>query len=134
MINKIKDKFLNKQFLAFGLIGAFNTIGALVIYMICVTLNMSEGISSFIGDSITVIFSYFLNMKYTYKTKPTFASFCAFPISYLPGIVINLIMTVIFVQYLNVPKLFAKAFTLPITIPLNFIVVSLVVKLTTKGK
>ena len=133
MINKMKQKFLNKQFLSFALIGGLNTIGSLLIYMICVSVSISVGLASIIGDVLTMIISYFLNMKYTYNTKPSLTSFIAFPLSYIPGFIINFLMTIGFVEYLNAPELFAKAFSLPITIPLNFIVMSIVIRLTSKG-
>ena len=134
MIVKLKEKFMNKQFLSFGLIGGLNTIGSQLIYMICVSAKLKVGISSILGDVITMIFSYFLNMKFTYRTKCTLASFVAFPVSYIPGFIINFVMTIVFVEYFRVEELFAKAFSLPLTIPLNFVIMSLVVKLTTKGK
>ena len=128
MISKIKDKFLNKQFLSFALIGGFNTVGSLLIYMIFVSFKVSVGISSLMVDVITMIFSYFLNMKFTYKTRCTLKSFVAFPISYIPGFILNMVITVLFVDILNAPEMFAKALALPITIPLNFVVMSIIVK------
>ncbi len=132
MINLIKEKFLNKQFLTFGLIGGFNTVGAILIYMAGVYVGINVGVASLLGDAITMVFSYFLNMHFTYNTKPSLKSFVLFPLSYLPGIIINMIITVFIVDVLNAPELFAKAFALPITIPLNFIVMSIVVKWTKK--
>ena len=81
-----------------------------------------------------MFFSYFLNMRFTYHQKPNWKSFISFPVSYLPGIVINMIMTVIFVDWLMVDKLFAKAFALPLTIPINYLTMSLIVRLSSGRK
>lgn len=132
MINKIKNKFFNKQFLSFGLIGAFNTVGSLLIYMTSVIFGISVSLSSLLGDVITMIISYFLNMKFTYHTKFSLKTFIIFPISYIPGFILNMVITVLIVDLLNAPELYAKAFSLPITIPLNFIVMSYVIKMTKK--
>lgn len=132
MIEKIKRKFINLQFLSFALIGGFNTVGAVGIYMALVYVGFETVTSSVTGDVITMLFSYFLNMHFTYHKKPTIKSFITFPISYLPGIIIGAISTILFINALNAPEIFAKAFSLPITIPLNFIVMTIIVKLTTK--
>lgn len=134
MLEKIKQKFLSKSFLSFACIGAFNTILAQILYMIFVHFEMPVSTSSVLGDVIPMFFSYFLNMHFTYQEKPNWKSFVTFPISYLPGIIINMVMTVVFVDWLAVNKLFAKAFALPFTIPLNYLTMSVIVKLSTSKK
>ena len=134
MWNKIKSKFFNKQFLTFGLIGGFNTVGSVLIYMGCVALGMQVGVASLIGDCTTMVFSYFLNMRFTYHEKPNLKSFITFPASYVPGTLLNMVFTVIFVDVLGAPKMIAKALALPITIPLNYLTMSVIVKWSTKKK
>ena len=132
MISKLKEKFINKQFITFAFIGGFNTVASILIYMLFISINVSVAMSSLLGDFISMIGSYLFNMKLTYKVKCTFKNFITFPISYLPGIIVNMIITVLLVDYFGVNDTFAKAFALPITIPLNFIVMSFVVKKTSK--
>ena len=134
MFKLIKEKFLNKQFLTFGLIGAFNTIGSVLIYMACVALGMQVGLASLVGDCTTMVFSYFLNMRFTYHEKPNLKSFVTFPVSYIPGTLLNMIFTVVFVDFLHAPKMIAKALALPVTIPLNYLTMSVIVKWSTKKK
>lgn len=134
MMSKLKEKFFNKQFLTFGIIGAINTVGSVLIYMLFVSMNVQVGISSLLGDCLTMIVSYFLNMRFTYHEKPNLKSFVTFPISYVPGTLLNMIFTVIFVDVLGAPKMIAKALALPITIPLNYLTMSVIVKWSTKKK
>ncbi|SJZ58363.1 GtrA family protein [Anaerorhabdus furcosa] len=129
MWNKIKNKFFNKQFLTFGLIGGFNTIGSQILYIVFVNMSIAPSISSFFGDAITMVISYFMNMKYTYHEKCTWKNAITFPISYLPGIIINMLIVAL-VVWLGIPKIYAKLFSLPITIPVNYICMSIIVKLT----
>ena len=128
MLKKLKEKFMNRQFLTFCFIGAFNTIGSLVIYMILVALHLAVGISSLIGDTVTMIGSYFLNMRFTYHEKPNLKSFISFPASYIPGILINMVFTIVLVDFFGAPELIAKALALPITIPVNYLTMSIIVK------
>ncbi len=133
MIDKIKEKFFNKEFLTFCFIGVINTLLAQLIYIFLVAYDLMEpGMSSIVGDVLTIAVSYVLNMKLTYHEKMSLKSAISFPISYIPGTIINAIIVLIVVDILHFPKIFAKAISLPITIPLNFICVSLIVKLTKK--
>ncbi|MEG0239390.1 MAG: GtrA family protein [Anaerorhabdus sp.] len=129
MIKKIKEKFLNKQFLTFGLIGAFNTIASQVLYIIFVNINLAPSLSSFSGDAITMVISYFMNMKFTYHEKCTWKNAVSFPLSYLPGMIINMLIVMLAVN-VGVPKTYAKLISLPITIPVNYICMSIIVRLT----
>lgn len=131
MIDKIKQKFMNKQFITFCFIGVVNTLLAQLIYVLLVGYDLMEpGISSVVGDVLTIAVSYVLNMKLTYHERLSWKSAISFPISYIPGTIINAIIVLIVVDVLHFPKIIAKAVSLPITIPLNYICVSLIVKLT----
>lgn len=130
MLEKLKKTFLNRKFITFGLIGAFNTILAQVLYMLFVQyMNIGVGTASLLGDIIPMFFSYFLNMHFTYHEKPSWKSAVSFPLSYLPGITINFLITVL-VNALGVPKIFAKAVSLPIAVPVNFLCMSFIVDKT----
>lgn len=132
MFNKIKEKFLNKQFLTFGIIGGINTILSQVLYIVFVKFNVVVSLSSLLGDVLTMIISYFANMKYTYHEKPSWKSAITFPLSYVPGFIINMLLVVIVANVFHAPKEYAKLVSLPITIPLNYICMSLIVKKTSK--
>ena len=79
-----------------------------------------------------MVLSYFLNMKFTYKIKPSFKTFISFPFSYIPGWIVNMLMVVICVDLLHVREVFAKLVSIPITVPLNFIVMSFIMKHASK--
>lgn len=132
MFNKIKEKFLNKQFLTFGIIGGINTILSQVLYIVFVKFNIVVSLSSLLGDVLTMIISYFANMKYTYHEKPSWKSAITFPLSYVPGFIINMLLVVLVADVFHAPKEYAKLVSLPITIPLNYICMSLIVKKTSK--
>lgn len=131
MFEKFKKTFLNRRFITFGLIGAFNTVLAQLLYMVFVKLNTAVGTASLLGDLIPMVFSYFLNMRFTYHEKPSLKSAVSFPLSYVPGITINYLVTIA-VNALGVPKIFAKLVSLPIAVPTNFICMNFIVGKTRK--
>lgn len=133
IFNKIRSVFLSKKFGSFFVIGLFNTGSSQLLYMLFIIANIKNYISSVLSDVITMIFSYFLNMKFTYHIKPSLKTFVTFPFSYIPGWIVNALMVVVCVQFLHVDELWAKLVSIPITVPLNFIVMSFIVKLSSKG-
>lgn len=135
MIKKLYYKFFNKKFLVFCVIGAINTLLAQLIYVFLVGYNLLDpGIASVVGDVSTIAVSYILNMKLTYHEQFSFKSAISFPISYIPGTIINMIIILVVVNILHFPKIFAKVISLPITIPMNYLCVSITVKLTKSRK
>ena len=81
MWNKIKEKFLNKKFLTFGIIGVFNTVFCLLVNRGLIALGTEVGIASILSDAIAMIPSYILNMRYTYHKEMSWQSFVTFPVT-----------------------------------------------------
>ena len=130
----LKEKFLNKQFLTFGIIGACNTLISQGLYMAFVAVNVAVGIASILGDVLSMVFSYFMNMHFTYKQKPTWKSAVTFPLSYIPGIIISALMVVLVVDIFHGPKMWAKLIALPIYVPVNSLCMNYIVKKFGKKK
>ncbi len=134
MFTKIKERFLNRRFLTFGLIGGFNTVLAQVLYMVFVKTGIHVSAASILGDVLSMVSSYILNMKFTYRQKMSLKSAAAFPLSYLPGTAIAAAAVWIVTDVLNGPEIYAKLLSLPVTIPLNYIVMSFIVKASGERK
>ena len=134
MLDQLKKRFLNRQFLTFGLIGAFNTVLAQVLYILFVKAHVHVSLASVLGDVLSMASSYVLNMTFTYRRKMTWKSAAAFPLSYVPGTLIAAAAVWFVTAVLNAPEIWAKLISLPVTIPLNFIVMSLIVRKTAPGK
>ena len=125
---KIKERFLTKQFLTFGIIGVINTLVSQGLYMVFVGMEVAVGTASILSDVLSMIGSYFMNTYFTYKQKPTWKSAVTFPLSYIPGIIISALMVVLVVDILHAPKMFAKILSLPLYIPVNFLCMSFIMK------
>ena len=134
MIQKIKEKFMNKQFLSFGLIGLFNTFLTQFLYLIFVKYSIAPFMASILADVLGICVSYILNMKFTYHQKMTLKNAISFPISYIPGTLISSFIVWVIVDLLHLPKYYAKAISLPITIPINYLFMTFVVNASSKKK
>ena len=128
MWKKIKNKFFTKQFLSFGIIGFINTFVANGLYMLFVKMNIAVGLASLLGDGLTMILSYFMNMKFTYHQKPSLKSAVTFPLSYVPGMIISALVVILVVDIGHAPELWAKLIALPIYVPVNYLCMSFIVK------
>ena len=128
MFQKLKEKIFTREFLVFGCIGVCNTLIAQGLYILFVKENVSVGLASILGDCLSMVFSYIMNMRFTYRQKMSWKSALTFPLSYLPGIAISAINTVLFVNWLHAPKLWAKLLSLPISVPMNFLCMNVIVK------
>lgn len=127
MWEKIKNKFFTKQFLSFGIIGFINTFVANGLYMLFVKMNIAVGLASLLGDGLTMILSYFMNMKFTYHQKPSLKSAITFPLSYVPGMIISALVVILVVDIGHAPELWAKLIALPIYVPVNYLCMSFIV-------
>ncbi|MBR4456670.1 MAG: GtrA family protein [Solobacterium sp.] len=127
MWDKIKEKFLNKKFLTFGIIGAFNTVFCLLVNHILIALGLEVGAASILSDAIAMIPSYMLNMHFTYHQEMSWKSFVTFPLSYVPGWIISFLIVEMLHRGLGVPEQWAKLVSVPIYIPVNFLCMSFIV-------
>lgn len=127
MWNKIKEKFLNKKFLTFGIIGGFNTVVALLLNHGFIALGAEVGLASILADALAMIPSYILNMRFTYHEKMSWKSFVTFPLSYVPGWIISFLIVEILSRGFGVPEQWAKLVSVPIYIPVNFLCMSFIV-------
>lgn len=134
MWNKLKEKFLNKKFLTFGIIGAGNTIFCLLVNRGLIALGLEVGVASILSDAIAMIPSYILNMKLTYHKDLSWESFITFPLSYVPGWIISFIIVEILHRVFGVPQQYAKLASVPIYIPVNFLCMSFIVGKFGKNK
>ncbi|MFV0380345.1 MAG: GtrA family protein [Anaerorhabdus sp.] len=128
MIKLIKNKFFNKQFLIFGIIGFVSTAISQISYYIGVAFfSLTPSIASIVADLLPMPISYILNTVLTYNKKLNLKAALTFPLAYIPGIIANMLIVIIVVNILHFPKEVAKLISLPITIPMNFICVSFII-------
>ncbi len=130
----IKEKFLNRQFITFGVIGVLNTVIALLFNKGLLLLRFEVGMASIVADVLAFVPSYVMNMTFTYKKKMSWKTFITFPISYIPGWIISFLIVEILHRFLGVPENYAKLCSVPIYVPVNYLVMTYVVNRFSKPK
>ncbi|MGI6324479.1 MAG: GtrA family protein [Bacilli bacterium] len=127
MIKLIKEKFLNKKFITFVIIGIINTLNHNIIYLILLNFlpYYWSNVLAFFG-SMTI--SFVLNSWLTFKVKMTLIKFIKFPISYIPNFISQMLGIVILVEYINTPEKYAAFLASLIAIPLTYLIMQFILK------
>lgn len=120
LIKRIKNIFLNKEFIFFILIGVINTFNG-VIFSYIYSSIFNENLAFILGYISGLIISYILNSFITFKDKLAFKKFIKFAISYIPNFIIQNIVVILVFNILGLHKLIAYILAAIIGIPMTFI-------------
>lgn len=124
IINKIKNIFINKEFILFIIIGVINTFNGIVFSFIYSSL-LNENLAFVLGYISGLIVSYILNSYITFKEKLSITKFLKFGISYIPNFIIQNIVVIITFNILGLHKLIAYCLAAIIGIPVTFALLKL---------
>lgn len=120
LIKRIKNIFLNKEFIFFILIGVVNTFNG-VIFSYIYSSIFNENLAFVLGYISGLIISYILNSFITFKDRLSFKKFIKFAISYIPNFIIQNIVVILVFNVLGLHKLIAYMLAAIIGIPVTFI-------------
>ena len=120
IINKIKNTFINKEFILFIIIGVINTFNGVVFSFIYSSL-LNENLAFVLGYISGLVVSYILNSYITFKEKLSFTKFIKFGISYIPNFIIQNVVVIITFNILGLHKLIAYCLAAIIGIPVTFL-------------
>lgn len=123
------------QFIKFGIVGMSNTVISYAIYVLAlfvlqiasVSENIDYLIAQIIAFILSVLWSFYWNNKYVFDNTNTeerniFEALLKTYISYaFTGLFLNSILSIVWVQILEISKLFAPIINLLISVPLNFV-------------
>lgn len=124
------------QFMKFGLVGVSNTVISYVTYVFFLFLFESKQwflksdylIAQMAGFVISVLWSFYWNNKYVFKTEEGECRFWIRAlvktyISYaFTGLFLNSILSFIWVEMLGISKMIAPIINLVVSVPLNFLI------------
>ncbi|MDR3214889.1 MAG: YfhO family protein [Bacilli bacterium] len=119
MIDEIK--VLNRSFFRFVIVGAFNTINYFIAYTLLLMLFpylLAHGIA-FIYSAFV---SYFITSIYTFKTKPNLKTFIAFPLTFLPNLIMSSIGTLALIEWHILNKSVASLVVMLLLIPVTYLI------------
>ncbi len=134
--NLFENKILNfvlkmylkyEEIIKYLIVGFFTTIVSILTYaLFSKVLNINYLISSILSFVLAVLFAFFTNKFFVFKStsrdlKETFIELFNFVKYRLITLVIDLLLMIIFVSFLNIDDLIAKIFILIIVAILNYI-------------
>ncbi len=115
--------FLTVQFLTFLIIGAVNTLSTTGFAAVLDRVHPSgqdNRVNFILGYCASLILSFFLNTRFTFRKKPTLKSFVKFPVSYIPNFVIQYLSVWLFTA-LSLNNTLAYLIAAIIGIPVTFL-------------
>ena len=121
-----------KEFLQFGLVGVSNTIISYLLYVVTLLLVSKSGvkfdyiIANIVSWLLSVLWSFYWNNKFVFKKEEgekrnIWAALFKTYVSYgFTGLILNNILSVLWVSVLHISKMLAPIINLVIIIPINF--------------
>ena len=121
-----------KEFLQFGLVGVSNTIISYLLYVVTLLLVSKSGvkfdyiIANIVSWLLSVLWSFYWNNKFVFKKEEgekrnIWAALFKTYVSYgFTGLILNNILSVLWVSVLHISKMLASIINLVISIPINF--------------
>lgn len=121
-----------KEFLQFGLVGVSNTIISYLLYVVTLLLVSKSDvkfdyiIANIVSWLLSVLWSFYWNNKFVFKKEEgekrnIWAALFKTYVSYgFTGLILNNILSVLWVSVLHISKMLAPIINLVISIPINF--------------
>lgn len=122
------------QFVKFGIVGVSNTVVSYVIYVVSLLIfqenklipSVDYLVAQVIAFILSVLWSFYWNNKYVFKKdenqeRNLWQTLIKTYISYaFTGLFLNSIFSLLWVEWLGVPKIFAPIINLLVNVPINF--------------
>ncbi|MCZ0990115.1 GtrA family protein [Streptomyces diastatochromogenes] len=112
---------ISRQILTFAAVGVVNTATYYVLYLLFLTWlpYLAAHILAFL---ISMIGSFFLNARFTYRTRPTWRKFLLFPLTNATNFLITTAGVYVIVDVLHAGSRFAPLLASAAAIPVTFLV------------
>lgn len=121
--------WINNEFTRFVVVGGLNTVNYYLVYLLCFNLlDWHYLVSHVLGFIVSLVISFFLNVYFTYRVKPTFSKFIQFPLSQLANITLSSCLMYLFVDLLGWNGNAAPFAALFITVPVTFLITGKILK------
>lgn len=118
------NKFISISFIKFLVTGFINTFSSFGLYVLLLKLNCNYIAAIVLSYIFGIILSYLLNTFFVFETKKEIKNMIRFIFSYLSSLILNILITTLLVNYLNIDKIIAQFLATIICISYNFILQS----------
>lgn len=121
--NKIKEKFINRDFFTYLFIGGINVFNG-VIFAYIYSLFINDPIISFIIGFITSLsIAYILNSILNFKQKLTIKKYALFAINNIYNFIIQVITVILLINKFELNKILSYFISAAIAVPITFLLV-----------
>lgn len=109
-----------RQILAFAAVGVVNTATYYFLYLLFLAA-FPYLVAHVLAFALSMIGSFFLNARFTYRTRPTWRKFLLFPLTNLSNFVITTAGVYLIVDVLHAGSRFAPLLASAAAIPFTFV-------------
>jgi putative flippase GtrA len=111
---------MGSQLVRFALVGVVNTVLYYGIYILLLMWlpYLAAHLSAFV---LATVASFFLNARFTYRTRPTWAKFLRFPLSTLVNLAVTTVGLRLLVETAHVHSRLAPLLAAAAAVPLTFV-------------
>lgn len=124
---KLKELFLNENFIKFVIIGFINAFIYNLYYLDFLKIT-NYLLSSILAYIISMTASYLMNSVYNFKTKLSIKNYLLFPLSGIPNIICQTLGLTILVEVINIKQNIAGFLCSIIAIPFSYIIMKVILK------
>ncbi|MFD8816563.1 GtrA family protein [Streptomyces sp. NPDC059627] len=112
---------ISGQIITFALVGVVNTATYYGLYLLFL-MYLPYLAAHIIAFMLSMIGSFFLNARFTYRTRPTWRKFLLFPLTNATNFVITTVGVYVIVDMLHAGSKFAPLMASAAAIPVTFVV------------
>ncbi|QKW26700.1 GtrA family protein [Streptomyces seoulensis] len=110
-----------RQILTFAVVGVVNTLTYYLLYLLFLT-RLPYLAAHVLAFAISMVGSFFLNARFTYRIRPTWRKFLLFPLTNATNFVITTVGVYVIVDMLHAGSRFAPLLASAAAIPVTFVV------------
>ncbi|NIJ12830.1 putative flippase GtrA [Saccharomonospora amisosensis] len=119
------SRTLLRRLARYGMVGAVNTAVYYGLYQV-LRPGMPYLLAHVLAIAVTIVVSYFLNCRFTFRTRPSLRTFLLFPLSQLTNFAVSTVVLYLFVDWFQVTHRIAPLVASLSAVPASFAVAQLV--------
>jgi putative flippase GtrA len=129
MFSKVNKKYPIKEIIRFIVVGGINTATFYLFYLLLhYAMEIYYLAAHILAFFISMVGSYFLNVFFTFKVKPSWKTFLQFPITQAVNLTASSLFVYVFVEWFRIPAVIAPLFAVFFTVPITFIITAKILK------
>ena len=123
---KLKRTFVCKKFIEFCFLGVFNTLNhAFLTMVLSETFQVQDNVAYAIGYIISLAIAFILSSYIIFKKPTTWKGFFKFYVSYIPSIIIGVLVSFITIQVMQLTPFWATIVAAAIGAPVTFVIMKI---------